>query len=187
MKLRSRKGALLWNAFWINSIIHFHCDLIRPASSKARPIAWKNLKALAMLRHTERKNWVILIYKVESLAELKFDHGFQVIGEYFTQIFSKLLLASRGRILVPRLWVNFIGQNDSIFSFNGSIKWKCCSLWQTELRMHPLDFSLNLLYSTLLCELDTVSLSCTWRIVEYERQFLVVTSYNNSNGNNACV
>ena len=40
--------------------------------------------------HTERINGVILTQKVESLAELKFDSGFRVIGEYLSQIDSKL-------------------------------------------------------------------------------------------------
>ena len=38
--------------------------------------------------NTERKNWVILTYKVEWLEELKFDPGFRVIGEYLSQIDS---------------------------------------------------------------------------------------------------
>ena len=35
---------------------------------------------------TERKNGIILTYKVESLVELKFDPGFRVIREYLSQI-----------------------------------------------------------------------------------------------------
>ena len=69
---------------------------------------------------TERKNGVILTYKFESLAELRFDPGFRVIGEYFSQIYLILtvdlnwldiesqfdsyilqLLEIPGRILVP--------------------------------------------------------------------------------------
>ena len=38
----------------------------------------------------ERKNGVILTYKVESLAELKFDPVFRVIREYLCQIDSKI-------------------------------------------------------------------------------------------------
>ena len=40
--------------------------------------------------NTERKNGVILTKKVESLAEVKFDPGFRVIGEYLSQIESIL-------------------------------------------------------------------------------------------------
>ena len=36
------------------------------------------------------KNGVILTQKVESLAKLKFDPGFRVIGEYLSQIHSIL-------------------------------------------------------------------------------------------------
>ena len=36
--------------------------------------------------NTERKNRVTLTYKVESLAELKFDPGLRVIGEYLSEI-----------------------------------------------------------------------------------------------------
>ena len=68
----------------------------------------------------KRKNRVILALKVQSLAELKFDPGFRVIGEYLSQIDSILrvnlnwlsisslfewnilqLLGIPGRILVP--------------------------------------------------------------------------------------
>ena len=45
---------------------------------------------------TERKNWVILTLKVESLAELKFDPKSWVTGG-------------------TKIWPNFLGQNDSIF------------------------------------------------------------------------
>ena len=40
----------------------------------------------ALCVNTERKNGVILTEKVESLAELKFDPRFRVIGEYLSQI-----------------------------------------------------------------------------------------------------
>ena len=43
---------------------------------------------------TERKKWVILTLKVESLAELKFDPGLQVIREYLSQIDSILRVKS---------------------------------------------------------------------------------------------
>ena len=36
-------------------------------------------------RYAERKNWVILTWKVESLVEPKFNPGFWVIGEYLSQ------------------------------------------------------------------------------------------------------
>ena len=84
-----------------------------------------------------KKNWVILTKKVESLAELKFDPGFWVIREYvlesnwldidsqfklalniestWTKIFSNY---SESQVeFYFRLWLNFLGQNDSIFSF----------------------------------------------------------------------
>ena len=41
---------------------------------------------LPVFCNTERKNGVILTWKVESLVEIKFDPGFWVIGEYFNQI-----------------------------------------------------------------------------------------------------
>ena len=44
--------------------------------------------------YTERKNGVILTLKVESLAEIKFDPGFRVIGEYLSQIDSILRVNS---------------------------------------------------------------------------------------------
>ena len=40
--------------------------------------------------HTERKKWSHFDLKVESLAELKFDPGFRVIGEYLSRIESIL-------------------------------------------------------------------------------------------------
>ena len=39
--------------------------------------------------HPERKSGVILAYKFESLVELIFDQGLQVIGEYLSQIDSQ--------------------------------------------------------------------------------------------------
>ena len=39
--------------------------------------------------YTEGKNGVNLTQKVESLAELKFDPGFRVIGKYLSQIDSQ--------------------------------------------------------------------------------------------------
>ena len=39
-----------------------------------------------LLTHTESRNGVILTRIVESLAEVKFDPGFRVIGEYLSQI-----------------------------------------------------------------------------------------------------
>ena len=35
---------------------------------------------------TLKENWVILTWKVESLAELNFDPGFREIGEYLSEI-----------------------------------------------------------------------------------------------------
>ena len=45
---------------------------------------------MIIIDFTERRNGVILTQKVESLAELKFDTGFQVIGEHLSQIDSIL-------------------------------------------------------------------------------------------------
>ena len=36
-------------------------------------------------KYTERKNGVILTYKVESLVELRFDPGLRIIVEYLSQ------------------------------------------------------------------------------------------------------
>ena len=51
----------------------------------------------------------------QSLAELKFDTRFRVIGEYLSQIDSILRVNFE---ITFRKWLNFLGQNDSIFSFN---------------------------------------------------------------------
>ena len=79
--------------------------------------------------HLELKNGVILIWKVESLVELKFDPGFRVIGEYIwfkltlnvESIWLKYSPITRNlgsNFSSPMQWLNFLGQNNSIFSFS---------------------------------------------------------------------
>ena len=52
-------------------------------------------KKLFLHLEVKEKNGVILTKKVESLAELKFDPGFRVIGEYLSQIDSILRVNSK--------------------------------------------------------------------------------------------
>ena len=70
---------------------------------------------------TERRNGVILTYKVESLVELKFDPGFRVIGEYLSKIDSILRVNFKFNSqylvnLIPitrNSWSNFSSTRDS--------------------------------------------------------------------------
>ena len=86
---------------------------------------------LCSLCYTERINLVLLTWKVESLAELKFDPGFRVIVEYLSPINSVKfwheieshldsnilqLLGIPGRILVPPM-TQLFRSNYIIFSF----------------------------------------------------------------------
>ena len=54
----------------------------------AKNFLWWDRFSFGASRHwfTERKNGVILTWKVESLTELKFHPGFRVIGEYWSPI-----------------------------------------------------------------------------------------------------
>ena len=47
-------------------------------------------KMKGISEYTERKNWVILTKKDESLAELKFEPGLREIGKYLSQIDSQI-------------------------------------------------------------------------------------------------
>ena len=66
--------------------------------------------------HWEKKNGVILTLKVESLAELKFDPGFRVIGEYLSQFDSILSVNLNQIYLITRnTGSNFSSVSDSTF------------------------------------------------------------------------
>ena len=72
--------------------------------------------------NTERKNWVILTWKVKSLVELKFEPGFRVIGEYLSQIDSIL------RVKLTRYWesnwLDIESQIDSILRVKLTRYWE---------------------------------------------------------------
>ena len=58
-------------------------------------------------KNTEGNNWVILTWKVESLAELKFDPGFRVIGEHLSQIDSIFGVKFELTLNIKSIWLNF--------------------------------------------------------------------------------
>ena len=85
--------------------------------------------------HWKKKMCVILTWKVESLAELKFDQWFRVIREYLSLIivsqyrvktrnwesiwlkYSPIIWNPGTNFSFTGQWLNFLGQNDSIFSW----------------------------------------------------------------------
>ena len=70
------------------------------------------------LRTLKEKNGVILTQKVESLAELKFDQGFRVIGTYLFFCLSQIDSMSRVKLTQCREsnWLNVESQIDSMSS-----------------------------------------------------------------------
>ena len=77
------------------------------------------------IQYTERKNWVILTLKVESLVELKFDPAKWITGEYLSQIDSTLrvkfilnlksILPSMLSQFASQWWVNLTLNIESIW------------------------------------------------------------------------
>ena len=72
-----------------NYIYSYYCELVKSNSNPPHmwyfmfQTNWKFIfSTFVHDSYTERKNGVILTWKVESLVEQNIDTGFQVIGEY---------------------------------------------------------------------------------------------------------
>ena len=110
--------------YWNSCIPFVECQENRrswPGTGQQFPwgIALKKHWIGAAWSDTEKKNGVILTWKVESLVELKFDPGFWVIGEYLSQIDS--ISSHIDSILRANLdWLSISKQFDSnIFQILG--------------------------------------------------------------------
>ena len=112
---------------------HFDLKSWVTGGIKIRPNFFRSKWLNFFAQCTEGKNWVILILKVESLAELKFDSTFQVkMTQFICQCndwkkWSHFDLKS-WVIGGTKIWPNFLSQTDSIFSL-GAPRERIESFW----------------------------------------------------------